>query len=174
MRIGILSDTHRNRALHEEALDHLLQRERVTAIYHLGDDYKDAELELERGIEVVRVPGIYCPEYRENTVNKIVFETVHGINIVLCHDESALTYSIILTNDVFLYGHSHKAGIKVLNGKLFLNPGHMKADKDKGRPPSFGVLEIDYGEVSAFIKEFRGQLITSVSLRKGANGLYKT
>ena len=85
MRIGIISDTHKNRDLHAMVLDELLAQG-VSKIYHLGDNYADGELEIEYGVELIRVPGIYCPEYTDKAFEKVAFDTVQGVGIVMGHD----------------------------------------------------------------------------------------
>lgn len=173
MKIGIISDTHRNRALHESVLN-LLLTFGVSKIYHLGDDYMDSELEIEYGLEVVRVPGLYCPEYREGTVDKVAYDTVQGVSVVLAHDFKDISESDRQCHDIVLYGHTHKQEMRVENGRLYLNPGHLKSDSDKGRPPSYATLAVDLGELEAAIREAAtGKVIQRLHLRKDDSGLYK-
>ena len=172
MLIGILSDTHRNSSLHQEVLD-LLVSESVERIYHLGDDYPDGELEISYGIEILRVPGLYCPEYQDRHVENVVFDSVHGVNIVMAHDIKDIHGKDIVCNDIILSGHTHKSELRIENGKLYMNPGHLKGPKDKGRNPSYGLLEIDFGTIQASIIETGGSKIASLSLRKDETGLFK-
>ncbi|MFH0919454.1 MAG: metallophosphoesterase family protein [Fibrobacterota bacterium] len=172
MKIGIVSDTHRTREFHEAVLHELLS-EGVTKVYHLGDDYRDGELVIEMGMDLVRVPGLYCPEYNDRNVEKVQFDTVHGINIVMAHDLKDIPENDRLCNDIFLTGHTHKAEVRVENGKLHLNPGHLKHLMDKGRAPSYGLLDIDYGAIEARVLDLQGKTIARLSLKKGENGLYK-
>lgn len=173
MVIGIISDTHRNRDLHSKVYEILTKNKMAEKIYHLGDDYIDGELEIEKGIDSIIIPGIYCPEYKNNTVPKIAFDTIQGINIVMAHDITDISEQDMICNDIILYGHTHKAQIDFSNGKLKLNPGHLKSTKDKGREPSFAILTIDYGQVKAYIEDLKGKTIDSISLAKAESGLYK-
>lgn len=173
MRIGIVSDTHRNTQFHEKALDYLVSGKKADRIYHLGDDYRDAELEINRGLDLVRVPGIYCPEYQDRSVPKVAFDNILGVNIVMAHDIKDITRENILCNDIILYGHFHKYEIKVENSKLYINPGHLKSPKDKNQPPSFGFLDIDYDEISAAVIQADGKVLLTMKLKKGEAGLFK-
>jgi len=173
MKIGILSDTHRNTALHEKALELLVVSKKIDRAYHLGDDYKDAEIEISRGLDLLRVPGIYCPEYQDRSADRVVFDTVLGVNIVMAHDRKDLSGENVLCNDIILYGHYHKYEIRIENSKLYMNPGHLKSPKDKNQPPSFGFLDIDFGEISAAIIGVDGKVLLSMKLKKGETGLYK-
>jgi uncharacterized protein len=172
MQIGIISDTHKNKDLHTAALNELLS-EGVSKIYHLGDNFSDGEVEIEYGVDLLRVPGIYCPEYTDKTVERVAFDTVQGVGIVMAHDRKDITEKDILCNDIILFGHTHKSELNVVNGKLFLNPGHLKGEKDKGRLPSYGLLTIDYGKIEASIHEIEGKTIGRLSLKKDDTGLYK-
>ncbi|OGS37570.1 MAG: hypothetical protein A2293_00175 [Elusimicrobia bacterium RIFOXYB2_FULL_49_7] len=173
MRIGIISDTHRNPTLHGEALDILIDKKHVDRIYHLGDDYRDAELEINRGIDLVRVPGLYCPEYADRSTDKVAFDVVMGVNIAMAHDIKDIPKNDLLCNDIILHGHLHKYEIRIENGKTFLNPGHLKSAKDKNQSPTFAFLDIDYGEVLAQILDMSGKPQLSMKLKKGESGLHK-
>jgi predicted phosphodiesterase len=159
--------------MHEKVLDHLIFSEETEKIFHLGDDYKDAELEKERGIDIIHVPGIYCTEYSDKLVDNKACDTFQGVNIIMAHDIKDITEKDILVNDIILFGHSHKSELRILNSKLYLNPGHLKSEKDKNRVPSYGLLDIDYGEIKASISEINGKVVSSMLLKKGETGLYK-
>jgi putative phosphoesterase len=173
MKIGILSDTHRNTSLHEKALEFLVGNKKIDRVYHLGDDYRDAEMEINRRMDLLRVPGIYCPEYKDRSADRVVFDTILGVNVVMAHDRQDITDENVLCNDIILYGHYHKHEIRVENGKLYLNPGHLKGPKDKNQSPSFGFLDIDFGEIFAAILGMDGKALLSMKLKKGETGLYK-
>jgi len=172
MRIGILSDTHKNRELHETVLLEL-QKLGIAKIYHLGDDYIDSELEIEYGIDVVRIPGLYCPEYRDKSVDTIAFDKIQGVGIVMAHDAKDIPKNDLFCNDIILTGHTHKSEILIENGKLFLNPGHLKSMMDKNRAPSYALLDIDFGEIEATIREVGGKTVLRTRLKKDETGLYK-
>jgi len=68
MKIGVVSDTHRNKEYLERVLDWLISEQYISTLYHLGDDYEDVAGIADRGIEIVQVPGIYHQKY-QNGVN---------------------------------------------------------------------------------------------------------
>ncbi|MBD3316150.1 MAG: hypothetical protein GF344_10205 [Chitinivibrionales bacterium] len=175
MRIGIVSDTHRNKEGLERAVDWLQNRQRIVSLYHLGDDYEDVIDLADTGLEVVQVPGIYHPKYRDGTLPKVVRETVLGLRVVLVHclgkdlpdEDRSVT-------DIILHGHTHHPDITVVDGRLTMNPGHLKSHRDKSIDPSFGFLDIQERSVRAVIyaaKEF--EELESVDLVRSENGLYR-
>ena len=100
------------------------------------------------------------------------------LTLFVCGATSASAQSdpstgVVTPRQPILYGHSHKAEIKILNGKLYLNPGHLKATQDKGTPPSSGLLDIDYGTLQAAICQVNGKIVSSMTLKKSETGLYK-
>ena len=54
MKIGVISDTHRNVDLIEEAVDWLIRKQKITMLYHLGDDYDDVLVLQDRYLETVQ------------------------------------------------------------------------------------------------------------------------
>ena len=61
-----MSDTHGNRSLMHAAADAMVMAG-AARIFHLGDDYQDAEELALAGHDVTVVPGLWCPEYRSVT-----------------------------------------------------------------------------------------------------------
>ena len=41
MKIGVVSDTHRNMSFLEKVVEWMSQRQKISVFYHLGDDYND-------------------------------------------------------------------------------------------------------------------------------------
>ncbi len=62
--------------------------------------------------------------------------------------------NIIFTGkaDIFLYGHTHLAEVKHKNGMIFVNPGHMSNDEERGCPLTYAILEIDEEWLTVSIK----------------------
>jgi putative phosphoesterase len=175
MKIGIVSDTHRNVDLIEQAVDWLIRRQKITMLYHLGDDYDDVSVLQEKYLETVQVPGIYDERYKNGTLAPVQTETACGCTITLVHClEKDLDRQNIERSDIILYGHTHRSELKVDNGKLYMNPGHLKGPLDKNMPPSFGVLSIDDKGISAAIFGMDGKPIHSMTLVRSESGLYKT
>jgi putative phosphoesterase len=143
MTIGVISDTHTNVGLMDSAASLMTDRFGVTKIYHLGDNYEDSSALLERGIETVRVPGIYDREYSDSAIAKRVMDSVSGLNLILAHAEKTLPANERGAADIVLVGHTHLYEIRDIEGAVLFNPGHLKGPSDKGRAPTFGIIQID-------------------------------
>lgn len=143
MTLGVMSDTHNNLELMAKAADLMISRFAVTKIYHLGDDYEDSSGLLSRGVEIVRVPGIYDREYANSAIPKRIRNNVSGLELLLAHAEKTLPENEINAADMILIGHTHLHEIRDAEGKVLFNPGHLKGPNDKGRGPTFGVIHIE-------------------------------
>ena len=74
MVVGVVSDSHGNRA-GLRRLAKRLKALQVTTVLHLGDDYRDRTVLRGEGLQVLAVPGAYCPEYaRPEIPNRAVVE----------------------------------------------------------------------------------------------------
>src|SRR5664279_3913859 len=85
MKIGIISDTHRNIEYLTEAVDWLIDKQKIAMIYHLGDDYDDVKCLADKYIDIVQVPGIYDERYINGELAKTSVENVLGLRILLVH-----------------------------------------------------------------------------------------
>lgn len=175
MKIGIVSDTHRNVDLIEEAVDWLIKKHRINMLYHLGDDYDDVKVLQERYLQIVQVPGIYDERYKNGTLPAVATEMVSGLTVTLVHClEKDLSRQDLEHSDIIVYGHTHRAELKLDNGRLFMNPGHLKGPLDKNMPPSFGLLSVDEKGVHASVFAMNGKPIHVMNLAHTETGLYKT
>jgi uncharacterized protein len=174
MKIGIISDTHRNKALLSEVVEWLVKRQRISMLFHLGDDYGDVMELTDRFIEVVQVPGIYDAEYKNGSSPATVVETIQGLDILLVHAlEKDLSREDARTADIILFGHTHRAEIKLEDGLLYINPGHLKGPMDKNMPPSFGVLDIQDKNVNIKIFGIDFKIVQEMALLRSGSGLFK-
>ncbi len=174
MKIGILSDTHRNKIYLEKVVDWLIKKQRISTLYHLGDDYEDVMDLGDRYIDIVQVPGTYHPKYKDGTLAAKAVESVLGLQILLVHDmHKDLTEDDRLKVDVILHGHTHTHELRVEQGVLYLNPGHLKGPLDKNMAPSFGMLDIQDRSVTATIFGIDFKQIDQLELLRAENGLYK-
>jgi putative phosphoesterase len=150
MLVAVVSDTHGNR----EGMDLLavrLKAFKVNTVLHLGDDYKDVQALTGAGLEVLAVPGVFCPEYAgAEPPNRYVVKLA-GVKMLLTHtpqrhradrpgdlDPEAPPPGVKLV----LYGHTHTPALKARQGVWWLNPGHLRAHPDKGHPASFALLRL--------------------------------
>lgn len=174
MKIGIVSDTHRNKENLNLVVEWLLKRQRISMLYHLGDDYRDMMELTEQYIEVVQVPGIYDEEYTNKSVPATVVETIQGLDILLVHAlDKDLKREDALRSDIILFGHTHHAELRLEDGVLYMNPGHLKGPMDKNTPPSFGLLDIQDKNVNVKIINLDFKVIQEMSLLRSGSGLYK-
>ncbi len=174
MRLGLLSDTHQNIEDLRLAIDRLLSED-VECLVHLGDDFQDAETFDEFEIDsVIKVPGVYDPEYSDRTIPHRLIENLGGYRVMFSHtmeshpndfpedlkpEECAAGGEI----DILLYGHTHVPSIDVRKSILHVNPGHLKKSDKKGHPPTYGLLEIVTGEARVILFDFASKAILATT-----------
>jgi putative phosphoesterase len=174
MKIGIVGDTHRNKEYLGTAVDWLIKRQKIATLFHLGDDYDDVMELIDSYIEVVQVPGIYDPRYIDKSLPAKMVETVQGLSILLVHalDKDA-TPDDIMRSDIILHGHTHRAELRLEDGMLYINPGHLKGPIDKNARPSFAFLDIQDKNVVVKIIGLDFKVIQEMELFRSENRLYK-
>jgi putative phosphoesterase len=178
MKLGVLSDTHQNLEDLRLAIDHLLGKE-VDCFVHLGDDYQDAETFDEFDIRpVIKVPGVYDPEYPDRTTPHRLLQNLGGFRVMFSHTPESHSHDFpedlrpedCVANgeiDILLHGHTHVPSIEITNSILRFNPGHLRKRDKKGHPPTFGLLEIEKGEARAQLLDFAsGEIIASTDFTK--------
>ncbi len=174
MKIGVVSDTHRNRRLLQQVVDWLVQTHSIAVLYHLGDDYDDTSSISDKGVEIYQVPGIYHPGYRSGSLEPVVRHTVMGLNVLLVHSlDQDVSQEDVLSSDIVLYGHTHDATIRIEDGVLFMNPGHLKGKRDKNRDSSFGMLDIQNENIYASLYDIKYGELQKVPISRSGAGLYK-
>ncbi|HMD67730.1 MAG TPA: metallophosphoesterase family protein [Chitinivibrionales bacterium] len=174
MKIGVVSDTHRNIEYLVEAADWLCSRQKIAMLYHLGDDYDDVKALADKYIDIVQVPGIYDERYADGSLPKKIVENVLGVRIMLVHSmEKDVTPKDKMTVDIILHGHTHHSGLTVEDGLLCMNPGHLKGPKDKNFPPTFGLLDIQDKNIHAAIFGLDFKQVSSMEVFRSENRLYK-
>lgn len=155
MRIGVLSDTHGNQRLMVAAADRLVDEHKAELLIHLGDDYADGQALEWAGYPVRTVPGLWCPEYRDHRYPNRLDESFAGVRVVALHaDKDIRGYDY--EADVILTGHTHTPRVEFVEGVLHLNPGHLKAQRDRGANASFGKVEIHDDRILAAVYELGG------------------
>jgi hypothetical protein len=174
MRIGIVSDTHRNSQSLERVVDWMMAKMHIVSLYHLGDDYDDVAGLAETGLEVVQVPGVYHKGYLDGSVPAKAHESVLGLQILLVHSfEKDGTDEDRRVNDIILHGHTHRAELELEDGLFMMNPGHLKSHKDKNMEPTFGLLDIQDRTVRACLFDTQYQEIESMDMIRTESGLYR-
>lgn len=175
MKIGIVSDTHGNMEILENVATWMARRQKVTTLYHLGDDFDDTAKLGDLFSEVVQVPGIYDERYKNGSLPAKQFEMVLGISLLLVHSfEKDVKKEDILRSDILVYGHTHKEELRLSDGRLFMNPGHLKGPLDKNMPPTFGMLTIMDRNITAAIYGTNFKPVRVMEIVRSESGLYKT
>jgi len=159
-KIGLISDTHvpeRSKTLPLKV--HELFKG-VDLIIHSGDiTHEDVLIELETiaPVEAVlgNMDGYYIkrdlPEKKVIEVEKVKIGIIHGSGSPFGIEERiAQEFQNV---DVIVYGHTHRAVIKEINGILFINPG-TPSDRIFSSRFTLGFLHVENGKiVKAYIKE---------------------
>lgn len=153
MKIGLVSDTHKQIKNLNEAVEYL-KTLGVDVLVHLGDDYTDIEEIGE--IDVVRVPGVFSDAYQDTSIPNRIIAKFDGWRILLSH--TITSHDNDLPNDLrpeeliekrkvdaVFYGHTHIPDIKQDKGIVFINPGHLKDEDKKGFSPTFGFVQVTQG-----------------------------
>jgi predicted phosphodiesterase len=148
-----------------------LQGLKVSMVLHLGDDYRDLAVLAGEGLEVLAVPGAYCPEYaRQEIPNRLVVELA-GVKMLLTHTPERHRLDLAGDPDprdpepgvrLVLYGHTHHPRLENRGGVWWINPGHLLDRPDRGHPPTFALLRLSPGGVEVEIRALKdGALILS-------------
>ena len=152
MKIGILSDTHRNIDLAIQAIEEM---DDVSGIFHLGDYHRDAlELRQRTGRTFWYVAGNCDVDF--TLESERVFR-LNGKKILATHGhryEPDRSLDLLVERaeeldvDIVLYGHTHKKLKKWINGRLYFNPGYMFLGKKEG---TYGLIEWNGDHIDARI-----------------------
>lgn len=170
MKIGVISDSHRNLNYLRKAADYLVKKEGVDWVVHLGDDYTDSEILKEYGVKTLAIPGVYDPEYKEPEIVNRVIEEFGDLKVMISHTVKShdndkagdLVPEEVIANkevDIYLFGHTHIYDLYLKDNILYLNPGHLKEEDIKGKPASFSLLEIEGKEVDVKIIRLDGEIV---------------
>jgi len=141
-RVAVFSDSHGNIELLSKALA-TAKKHSIDKVYHLGDNYEDAQTLQKEKLEVLRVPGIFHPLYKTKQVPRKLRDHVEELDILLLHDENDLSDKEVAASDVILVGHTHRLEIRLDAHRAVVNPGQLKAPLNKGRPAAWAILEIE-------------------------------
>ena len=163
MVVGVVSDSHGNRKGLRRVAKRLMALQ-VTTVLHLGDDYRDRTVLEREGLQVLAVPGAYCPEYaRPEIPNRAVVELA-GVKMLLTHTPERHRLDLAGDQDpetpepgvrLVLYGHTHQPQLAQRGDILWINPGHLRDGKDRGHPPTFAVLRLSSSGVGVEIRRLQ-------------------
>ena len=144
MRIGVISDTHRNASCIEELEGKI---KALDVLIHLGDNVDDITLirKYYKG-RIINVKG-NC-DFSTSTPYDML-EEVGGKKIFLTHGHrysvkeglAKLSYKAFETGaNIVLYGHTHIGKIDFEGGIWYINPGSASEPRDGAR--SFAIIDI--------------------------------
>lgn len=137
--IGILSDTHDNLPLIDEAVKRL-NRSGVGIVFHAGDYISPFTVTHFKPLQA-KIIGVYGNNCAERKLLKELFRgigadlrgffaevSVGGLKIGLLHGHDEELLNAILTScayDVVVYGHTHQAKAQRIGRTLVINPGEV-------------------------------------------------
>jgi len=149
-KILVLSDSHQNLKILKNVLSANLD---CNIIIHLGDDYEDLDNfpNLTKGKEIIKVPGIFHPRYKDGSLPKQKEITINGKKVILIHS----TDDIEGTADLYLFGHTHNWELANSKKGIYFNPGHLHLEEEKGRIASYGIIETEEGKFKITILNFQ-------------------
>jgi uncharacterized protein len=159
MRIVVIADTH-IRHFSELPKDLLPSLKRADAVFHLGD-YHTMELleELKQLKNFHGVSGNHDKGELLSVLPELDVIELKGKKIGLVHGHGCVfplgfQYGLFqrfngTKLDAILFGHTHIAVSKIIDGTLFFNPGSA-AGRFPADQKSFGILDID-SEISSHV-----------------------
>lgn len=116
-KIGIISDTHG--LLRPQVLEVL---KTCDCIFHGGDINKPEILEVLRPLaSIYAVRGNNDKEWAEGLAKKLQF-TIEGVNFFMVHNKKDVVWNLGDVQ-VVIFGHTHKYFEKIIDGRLWINPG---------------------------------------------------
>jgi predicted phosphodiesterase len=113
---------------------------------------------------LTRVPGTWTSEYESIYIDNRCFVDCLGWRIFLTHTPESHYRDLVgdikperviqkKDCDLFLHGHTHRPAIEERGGLTVLNPGHLKADIDRGYPATYATISLS--NLQAHIKVFK-------------------
>ena len=157
MRILIVSDTHI--PVNADGLPEIIKQEakRCACCIHAGDFIDQAVLEeLSSLTKVYAVRGNMDNEEIKNKLPDKQILNIEGIKIGLFHGRGSPSRILETIDrefadqkdnvDIFIFGHSHYAFDREINGKIYFNPGSV-TDTTFAPFRSYGILEINGSKI---------------------------
>jgi len=155
-KILVLSDSHGNQKLLRQALEN---EKDAQIIFHLGDFYNDLEenLDLTEGKDIFRVPGIFNSGYFSGKLAATCVIEVNSWKIGGVHAPQDIP-KLPRKLDVILYGHTHSYKVEKQLNCIYINPGHIKNQIDRGNMATYAILEISDEAIKIKIKQINCNL----------------
>lgn len=163
MKILIVSDTHKNINLFEK----VLSSEQSDILFHLGDYYEDSDKANfhEYSKTLYRVPGIYHPRYRDQSLPHCEALDLSGFGIRLIHNIDDMNFTNI-SDKIIFYGHTHVHKVHKYKSNILINPGHLKAMEDRNQPASYLVMRVIEAQLIIEMYQVEVGLVKTYKIRK--------
>ena len=138
-RVGIISDTHG--LLRPEVLDIL---KNCDCILHAGDVNKPEILDTLRLIgNIYVVRGNNDKDWAEGLAQTLTF-SIEGVKFFMVHNKKDVAWELGDT-DIVVFGHTHKYFEKIIDDRLWLNPGSC-GRRRFDQEITMAVMEIEDGK----------------------------
>ena len=138
-KIGIISDTHG--LLRPEVLEILKD---CKYILHAGDVNKDEILDVLRSMgNLYVVRGNNDKDWAENLRTSLSF-TIGGVKFFMVHNKKDVAWELG-DIQVVIFGHTHKYFEKMIDGRLWLNPGSCGRSRFGGEV-TMAVMTVEDGK----------------------------
>ena len=138
-KVLIMSDTHSNFRLLESVL---IQNSDCEYLIHLGDEPDDLENFPEIEMQIFSVYGLFHPKITKQ--NAVYSFSINGFDFVIAHAREMFKDKNFGHDVVAFYcfGHTHHRYFEQIENIVYLNPGHLKKEKDRGEEAGYIILEI--------------------------------
>lgn len=124
---------------------------------------------------VLQVPAESDLEYNDENIKRSDFEMMAGKFIAISHSPKALSKEDIASANVILYGQTRKYQVDAMQGRFFVNPGHLdKNDSVSGRPPTFGILDLEPDCLTFTVYDLQKQVVFEKELENTRKRKFKT
>lgn len=138
-RIGIISDTHN--LLREEVVEILRT---CDCVFHAGDMVVPEILDAIRPLaSVYAVRGNNDMDWARNLLRSLSF-TIEGVKFFMVHDKKDVVWNLGDTQ-VVIFGHTHHYFEKIIDGRLWLNPGSCGWQRF-GQEASMAIMTVENGK----------------------------
>jgi predicted phosphodiesterase len=158
-KILIISDTHGNHALLKSVLKKNMDCE---YLIHLGDepDDLDRHSKFTAGMSIFSVYGLYHNGWTPD--NSCVRFTIAEVDFVISHSVDGLVRSS--QPCIYCYGHTHHRTVEKKGDDIYINPGHLKKEQDRGESAGYMVMHISDGKKSLFCFDYQHNLLQKIVL----------
>jgi len=160
MEIGIISDTHNNRADTEKAVE-IFRKHRIKKVFHCGDMTDAYMLEYFKGFDFYFVKGNMDKDERmlEKKAEELGFNflgefgevQIENKNIAICHGNDNEKMKHLIESKKYDYifrGHTHSISDEMFNRTRVINPGGHAILRTTPKDRCICILNIESGEAS--------------------------